>query len=76
MLEGLTGILWSSQEKSVASSWGSECQLIQSQRFSSSGKDARTSSSGEAESSNAELGDSQETVVISDSANDDEGLAI
>jgi len=43
--------------------------LIQSQDLSSSSKDASTSSGGEAESSDAKLGDGQETVVIGDGTN-------
>jgi len=76
VLDGLTSVLWSSEEKRVASRWGSQGQLIQSQGLSSGGKDARTSGSGEAESSHAELGDGQETVVIGDGANDDDGLVV
>ena len=71
VLDSLSGILGSSEEEGVASSGGSQCQLIQSQGFSTCSKDARTSGCGESESSNAELRNSQETVVIGDCANND-----
>jgi len=50
--------------------------LIQSQSLSTSSKNAGTSSGGESESSNAELRNSQETVVIGDSANNDHSLVV
>jgi len=50
--------------------------LIQSQSLSTSSENAGTSSGGESESSNAELGDGQQTVVIGNSANDDHSLVV
>jgi hypothetical protein len=76
MLESFSGVLWTSEEQGVASGWGSECQLIQCQAFSSSSNDASTRSSSKAESCNAELWDSQEAVVISDSTNNNDGLVV
>jgi hypothetical protein len=76
VLNSLSGVLGSSEEQGVASSGSSKSQLIQSQNLSSSSEDAGTSRSGEAKSGNAELGDGQETVVIGDSANNDNGLVV
>lgn len=76
VLESFSGVLWSAEEKGVASSWGTLSQLIQSQSLTTSCKNASTGGSGEAESSNAELWDGQETVVISDGTNDDNGLVV
>jgi len=76
VLNSLSGVLWSSEEKSVASGWSSESQLVQSQDLTSSSNDAGTSRSGEAKGSDAELGNGQEAVVIGDSANDDNGLVV
>jgi len=76
VLNSLSGILWSSKEQGVASSGSSKSQLIQSQNLSSSSDDAGTSRSGKAKSGNAELRDGQETVVIGDSANNDNGLVV
>jgi len=76
MLDCLSGVLWSTEEKSVASSWGTLSQLIQSQSLTTSCKDASTGGSGEAESSNAELWDGQETVVIGDGTDNDNSLVV
>jgi hypothetical protein len=70
VLDRLTCVLWSSKEQGVASSGGAESQLIQSQDLPSSSENAGTSGGGEAKSSNAELRDGKESVVVSDGAND------
>jgi len=76
VLDGLSGVLWSSQQESVASSRSTQSQLIQGQGLTTGGNDAGTGGSGEAESGNAELGNGQKTVVISDGTNDDDGLVV
>ena len=76
MLDGLSGVLGSSKEKGVASSWGSQCQLIQSQNLSSCGNDAGTSSGSETESSNTKLGNGQQTVVVSNGSNNHYSLVV
>lgn len=76
VLESLSGVLWSSKEKGVASSRSSESQLVEGQDFTAGSDDASASSSSEAESSDAELRDGQETVVIGDGADDDNGLVV
>ena len=76
VLDSLSSVLGSSEQESVASGRGSQCQLIQSQSFSTCGKDTRTSCCGEPEGSNAELRNSQETVVIGDCANNDNSLVV
>lgn len=76
VLNSLSGILWSSEEKGVASGRSSQGQLIQSQDLTSSSNDAGTSRGGEAKGGDAELGDSQEAVVIGDSAYDNDGLVV
>jgi hypothetical protein len=76
VLDSLSSVLGSSEEECVASSRSSQCQLIQSQSLSTSSEDARTSSCSEAKCGNAELGNSQKTVVIGDCANNDNGLVV
>lgn len=76
VLDGLTGVLGSSEEQGVASGGGSESQLIQSQDLSTSSHNAGPSSSSEAEGRNTELGNGQEAVVISDSPDNDNGLVV
>lgn len=76
VLECLSGVLGASEKQGVASSGGSESELIEGQGLSTSSHDAGTGGSGEAESSNAELGDRQETVVISDGTDNNDGLVV
>ena len=76
MFYRLSGVLWSSEEKGVASGWSSQGQLIQGQDLTTGCNDASTSGGSEAESRNAELWDGQETVVIGYSTNDDNGLVV
>ena len=70
VLNRLTCVLGSSKEQGVASSGGAESQLVQSQDLPSSCKNAGTSGGSEAESSNAELRDDKESVIVSNGAND------
>lgn len=76
VLDSLSGVLGSSEEEGVASSGSSQSQLIQSQSLSSCIEDASTSGGSESEGGNAELRNSQETVVIGDCANYDNGLVV
>lgn len=76
VLDSLSSILGPSKEEGVASGGGSQGQLIQSQNFPSCSKDACTSRCGESKGSDTELGDSQESVVISDCADNDNGLVV
>jgi len=76
VLDSLSGVLGASEKQGVASSRSSESQLVQSQDLSSSSFNAGTSSSRESESGNTELGNLQEAVVISDSANNHDSLVV
>ena len=76
VLNCLTCVLGASEEEGVASSGSTESQLIQGQDLSSSSENAGTSSGGDTESSNAELGDGQEPVVIGDGANNNNSALI
>ena len=76
MFDGLSGVLGTSEKEGVASGWGTESQLIEGQDFSTSGDNARASGSSEAEGRNADLGDGQETVVISDGTDNYDGLVV
>jgi len=76
MLDSLTGVLWTSKKEGVASGWGTESELVEGENLTTSSKNAGTGGSGEAEGSNAELWNGQETVVISDGTDDDNGLVI
>lgn len=73
MLDSLSGVLWSSEEKSVGSGWGSEGQLIDGQSLTTGSKNAGTGSGSETESRNTELRNLQQSVVIGDGTDNDDG---
>jgi len=76
MLDSLTRVLGTSQEKSVGSSWSSESQLVQSESLTTGGNNASAGSGSETESRNTKLGNGQESVVIGDGTNNDNGLVV
>lgn len=76
VLNSLTGVLGSTEEEGVASGRGAESKLIKGEDLTTGSQDASASGGGEAEGSDAELGDGQETVVIGDGADDDDGLVV
>ena len=75
VLEGLAG-LWSTEEEGVASGWGAKSELIQGKDLTTGSQNAGASGSGEAEGSDGELWDSQETVVVGDGTDNDNGLVV
>ena len=76
VLNSLTGVLWTSKKEGVASGWGTESELVEGKNLTTGSNDAGTGGSGEAEGSNAELWNGQETVVVSDGTNDDNSLVV
>lgn len=76
MLDSLTRVLWSSEEKGVSTGWSSQGELVESESLTAGGDDASTSGGGELEGGNGDLWNSQETVVIGNGANDDNGLSV
>jgi hypothetical protein len=69
MLDGLTGVLGSTEEESVGSSGGAGSDLIDGEGLTTSLLNACASRGSEAESCNGELGELKQTVVVSDGAN-------
>ena len=76
VLDGLTGVLGTTEEDGVGASWGAQSKLIDGEELTTGGQDAGTGGRGETEGRNGELGDGQETVVVSDGADQDNGLAL
>lgn len=75
VLDSLTGVLGSTQDQSVAAGRGTQSKLIQGDGLTTGLDDASTSSGGETQSSDSDLGEGQEAVVIGDgSDNDDDAL--
>jgi len=68
MLDRLTGVLGATKEKGVGSSGRPQGKLIDGESLAAGLDDAGTRSRSEAESSDGELGEFQETVVVSNGA--------
>jgi len=76
VLDSLTGVLGTTEEQSVGTGRGAQSKLVQSQGLTTGLLDAGTGGSGETQSSDRQLGDVQETVVVSDGTDDNDGLAL
>lgn len=63
MLDGLTGVLGATEEQGVGTGWGALCELIEGEAFTSGLENAGTGGCGEAEGSDGELGDFEETIA-------------
>ena len=76
VLDGLTGVLGTTEKDSVGTSGSTESKLIKGEDFTTSLEDAILGSLGETKSSNGELGDLQQARVVSDGTNNDNGLTL
>lgn len=76
MLDGLTRVLGAAEEEGVGAGGLLESQLVEGDDLAAGSGDAGTGGGGDAESGDRDLGDGQETVVIGDGANDDDGLLL
>lgn len=56
VLDGLTSVLGSSQQNNIATSWGTESELIESETLTTSLLNSCSGSSGESESDDGKLG--------------------
>jgi hypothetical protein len=74
VLNGLTGVLGTTDEDSVGTSGGTESQLIQGQDFTTGLQDTGLGGLGEVESSNGDLGEVQKTGVIGDGTDNNNSL--
>lgn len=74
---GFTSVTRTSQQQSVGTSGSLNSQLVQSQNLTSSLDDASTCGFSEAKSANADLGNVQQTNVVSDGTNNNgDGLLV
>lgn len=76
VLEGLTGVLGTAEDQGVATGRSAESELVEGNGLTTSGDDAGTGGSGEAESSNGNLGEGKETVVVGDGADNNDGALL
>ena len=68
VLEGLTGVLGSTEEEGVGSSGEAGSDLVDGEALTTGLLNAGAGRGGEAESRNGELGDLEHAVVVSDGA--------
>jgi len=76
VLDGLTGVLGSTEEESVGSSGVTSGNLVNGEGLTTGLLNAGTGGSGEAEGCDGELGELEQTVVVSDGSDNDDGLAL
>ena len=76
VLDSLTGVLWTTEEDDVGTSWCTEGELIEGEALATGLLDAGTSSGSEAKGADAELWDLEHAVVIGDCADNCADLAL
>lgn len=76
MLDRLSGVLWSSQQNNVATSWGSQGQLIEGKTLATGLLNSSAGGRCESEGGDRELGDDLKSVIVCDGANNCDGLAL
>lgn len=76
VLDGLTGVLGTPEEDHTGASRGTQGQLVKGEALAAGLLDPGTSSGGEAQSADAQLGDLIEAVVVGHGAHDGADLAL
>jgi len=74
VLDGLARVLGAPQQDSVGTGGGTESELIEGDGLTTSGQDAGAGGSSEPQSSDGELGDLKDTVVIGNGSDNNNGL--
>lgn len=73
VLDSLTGVLGATEDQGVASSGGTESKLVQGDSLTTSSEDAGTGGGGESQSSDGHLGALEQTVVVGDGTDNNDG---
>lgn len=73
---GSSRVLWSTKEQSARAGRGSEGELVESDNFTASLEDASAGCGGHFQSADGELGNFQQSGVIGNSADKDNGLVL
>lgn len=73
VLDSLTGVLGTTEDQGVASGGGTESKLVQGDGLTTGSEDAGTGGSGESQSSDSHLGALEQTVVIGDGTDNNDG---
>ena len=73
VLDGLTAVLGAAENKGVAASGSSESELVERNGLATGGNNACTGGSGESQSSDGQLREGEQAVVIGDGTDNDDG---
>ena len=76
MLEGLTSVLGATEQQGVGTGGLLKSELIKGLGLAAGSNDASTGGGGEAQSSDIDLGDLEEAVVIGDGTDNNDGLLL
>jgi hypothetical protein len=76
VLDGLTGVLRTTEQDGVLTSRSTESKLVKGQNFTTSVDDTGTSGLGDTEGGNGHLGDIEETDVVGDGTNNNGDLVL
>lgn len=76
VLDGLASVLGATEKEGVGTGGLLKGELVEGDGLATGSLDASTGSGGEAEGSNRDLGDGQETVVIGDGTDNNDGLLL
>lgn len=72
--DSLSGVSWASEEDGVLTLWSSQSQLVQSDSLTTSLDDSSLGTSSESQSGDGGLWGLQQSDVVSDGTNDNDGL--
>lgn len=76
VLDGLTGVLGATEQQGVGTGGLLQGELVESLGSAASSQDTGTGSSGETQGSDVHLGNLEQTGVIGDGADNDDGLLL
>ena len=76
VLEGLTGVLGTTEDEGVGTSGSAEGELVEGDGLTAGSEDAGTGGGGEAEGSDGELGELEQAVVVGDGADNNDGALL
>lgn len=76
VLDGFTSVLRSTEQQSVGASGSTQGKLVEGENLTASLLNSCTGGGSEAKRGDGQLGDSQQTVVVCDSSNNDDGLSL
>jgi hypothetical protein len=74
--DSLTGVLWSTEEHTVGTSWATQSELIEGDDLTASLQDASASGLSDTKSTQSKLWDLVQTGIVGDGTNNDSDLTV